>query len=83
MRTAFAFFALLLAASLPAAAQTSTPTGPGAAAEARPARGPEQSSVPSAAPPATTGQTTATKNPDPTVQQMNESERGKVEVNGK
>jgi len=83
MRIALAFFALLMAASLPAAAQTSAPTGPGAAAEARPTRGPEQSSVPSAAPPATTGQTTATKNPDPTVQQMNESERGKVEVNGK
>jgi len=83
MRTALAFFAVLMAASLPAAAQTSTPTGPGAAAEARPARGPEQSSVPSAAPPATTGQTTATKNQDPTVRQMNESERRKVEVNGK
>jgi len=78
-----ALLALVLGASLPAAAQTSTPTGPGAAAQARPTRGPEQSSVPNAAPPATTGQTTAERNPNPTVQQMNQSEKSKVEVHGK
>ena len=83
MRIALAFLGLAMAASIPAMAQTSTSTGPGAAAQARPARGPEQSSVPNAAPAATTGQTTTARNQDPTVKQMNESERKKVEVHGK
>lgn len=73
----------LVAASSAALAQTSTPTGPGAAAQARPSRGPEQTSVPNAAPAATTNQTTAAKNQNPTVKQMNEAERSKVERFGK
>lgn len=67
----------------PAAAQTSTSPGPDAAAGARPARGPEQSSVPSAAPPADTRHTTGAHNQDPTVKAMNEAERRKVEAHGK
>jgi hypothetical protein len=78
-----ALFALIMGASLPAIAQTSTPTGPGAAGQARPTRGPEQTSVPNNAPAATTGQTTAERNPNPTVQQMNQSEKSKVEAHGK
>ena len=83
MRIALAFFAFAMAASLPVAAQTSTPAGPGAAGQARPSRGPEQNSVPNAAAPATTGQTTAATTQDPTVRQMNDSERKKVEKFGK
>lgn len=83
MKPSLAAIALLAAASLPAAAQTSTPTGPGAASQARPTRGPEQTSVPAAAPPATTGQTTASRNQDPTVKQMNKAEGSKVEKFGK
>ena len=79
---AFIAFAVLVT-SLPATAQTGTPTGPGAAASARPTRGPEQTSVPNAAPPATTGQTTASKAQDPTVKQMNQAEGKKVERFGK
>jgi len=78
-----ALIALLAAGPLPAAAQTSTPTGPGAAAQARPTRGPEQSSVPSPAPAATTGQTTGAKDQDPKVKQMNAAEGSKVEKFGK
>lgn len=83
MRTALASFAAVMAMSLSAAAQTGTPAGPGAAAAARPTRGPEQTSVPNAAPPASLDQATTAKNQDPTVKQMNESERKKVEVHGK
>jgi len=82
MPIVLALLGLIMGASLPAAAQTSTPTGPGAAAQARPARGPQETSTPNTAPPATTGQTTA-GNPNPAVQQMNQSERGKVEEHGK
>ncbi len=83
MRIAITFLAFAVLACLPAAAQTSTPAGPGSAAQARPSRGPEQTSVPNAAPPATTGQTTAAPGQNPTVQQMNNAERSKVEVHGK
>ena len=82
MKTSLATIALL-AAALPAAAQTSTPTGPGAASQARPTRGPQQTSVPNAAPPATTSQTTGSRNQDPTVKQMNQAEGSKVEKTGK
>jgi hypothetical protein len=78
-----ALIALVAAASPAAVAQTSTPTGPGAASQARPTRGPEQTSVSNAAPAATTGQTTAAKNQDPTIKQMNEAEKSKVEKEGK
>ena len=83
MRTASVLLALAMLASFPVAAQTSTPTGPGAASQARPSRGPEQTSVPKAASPATTGQTTAAHDQNPTVRQMNQSERSKVETHGK
>ena len=83
MRIAIACLAVMMATSLPAAAQTSTTAGPGSAAQARPSRGPEQASVPNAAPPATTGQTTAAHDQSPAVQQMNDAERKKVEVHGK
>lgn len=83
MRIAIAWLAVMMAASLPVAAQTSTPTGPGSAAQARPSRGPEQASVPNVAPPASTGQVTGAHDQSPTVKQMNEAERKKVEVHGK
>lgn len=83
MKSTLALIALVAAALGPAAAQTSTPTGPGTAAQARPSRGPEQSSVPNAAPAATTSQTTAAKNQSPVVKQMNEAERKKIEKFGK
>lgn len=84
MHTRFAAtLALGLAAALPAAAQTSTQPGPDAAAQARPARGPEQSSVPTAAPPADTRHTTGAHTQSPTVKAMNEAERRKVEEHGK
>ena len=73
----------MMAASFSAGAQTSTPAGPGNAAQTRPSRGPEQASVPNAAPAATTGQTTAAHDQSPTVQRMNDAERKKVEVHGK
>ena len=51
---------------------------------ARPAKtGPEQTSVPNAAPPATTTQTTGASNQSPTVKQMNEDEKKKLETEGK
>jgi hypothetical protein len=62
-------------------AQTSSPPP---ATASRPAKQPqEQSSVPSNAPPATTTQTTGEASRDPTVKQMNEKEKGKVERGGK
>ena len=83
MRIAITFLAFAVMTGLPAAAQTSTPAGPGSAAQARPSRGPEQTSVPNAAPPATTGQTTAAPGQNPTVKEMNQAERSKVEVHDK
>lgn len=83
MKPMLASIALAAALAATAAAQTSTPTGPGAASQARPSRGPEQTSVPNNAPAATTGQTTASKNQDPTVKQMNQAEGSKIEKTGK
>ena len=83
MKPTLASLALLAALAVPAAAQTATPTGPGAAAQARPSRGPQQTSVPNAAPAATTNQTTAAKDQNPVVKQMNEAEGRKVEKFGK
>lgn len=83
MKPMLALLAIVAVGSFPAVAQTTTPTGPGAASQARPARGPEQASVPSAAPAATTGQTTGAQNQDPTVKQMNEAEKSKIEKFGK
>lgn len=47
------------------------------------ANGPDQNSVPNAAPPATRTQTTGQSAPDPKVKEMNERERSKVEREGK
>ena len=50
----------------------------------RPAKaGPEQTSIPNAAPPATTTQTTGESNQSPTVKKMNEDENKKIETEGK
>lgn len=84
MHTSFAaVLAFALAASLPAVAQTGTQPAPATTGTARPARGPEQSSVPTAAPPATPQQITGAQNQDPKIKQMNEGERAKVEKEGK
>ena len=57
---------------------------PPSATATRPAKQPqEQSSVPNNAQPATTNQTTGEASRDPTVKQMNEKEKGKVERGGK
>ena len=82
MKIVVAAAALMMGTSL-ALAQTGTAPDPGAAGAARPARGPEQTSTPNAAPPATTGQTTAARTQSPVVQEMNEAERRKVEEKGK
>jgi len=83
MKPILALIALVAAGPLPAAAQTSMPTGPGAASQARPARGPEQSSVSTPAPAASTEQSTGAKDQDPKVKQMNAAEGSKVEKFGK
>ena len=50
----------------------------------RPAKeGPDQTSVPNNAPPATATQTTGEANRDPTIKKMNEDEKQKVDTKGK
>ncbi|MCA6122492.1 hypothetical protein J6500_11400 [Bradyrhizobium sp. WSM 1704] len=44
---------------------------------------PDQTSTPSNAPPATTGQSTGEPSRDPTIQKMNDDEKRKVETKGK
>jgi hypothetical protein len=61
-------------------AQTNPPPS---ATATRPAKAPEQTSVPNASPPATTTQTTGESNQDPTVKKMNEDEKHKVDTTGK
>jgi len=57
---------------------------PPSATATRPAKQPqEQSSGPNNAPPATTTQTTGEAPRDPTIKQMNEKEKDKVEREGK
>ena len=57
---------------------------PPSATATRPAKQPqEQSSVPNNTPPATTTQTTGEAPRDPTIKQMNEKEKDKVERGGK
>jgi len=63
-----------------ASAQTNSPPP---ASASRPAKTPEQTSVPSNSPPATTTQTTGERNQDRTVKKMNEDEKKKVETEGK
>jgi hypothetical protein len=72
---------LLVLTSQYAAAQANPPPD---ATATRPAKTPEQTSVPSSAsPPATTTQTTGQSNQDPKVNEMNKREKGKVEREGK
>lgn len=73
--------ALLLAPAFGAQAQTGAPQG---STPVRPRGGPAlESSVPSAAPPASTTQTTGSTAQGPAVQGMNEAEKAKVEAKGK
>ena len=65
-------------------AANSQSNSPPSATATRPARQPqEQGSVPNNTPPATTTQTTGEASRDPTVKQMNEKEKDKVERGGK
>ncbi|MCC8978919.1 hypothetical protein [Bradyrhizobium acaciae] len=62
-------------------AQTASPPSTTAT---RPAKVlPDQTSAPSNAPPATTGQTTGEAAKDPTIKQMNDDEKRKVDTKGK
>jgi hypothetical protein len=72
----------LLLLDIPAArAQTGSPPD---ATATRPAKTPPaQTSVPGNSPPATTTQTTGETNQDPTIKEMNEREKRKVESKGK
>ncbi|MGY3131450.1 hypothetical protein ACVWZM_002132 [Bradyrhizobium sp. USDA 4501] len=68
---------VLLFATQTALAQTASPPN---ATATRPARVlPDQNSVPSSGPPATTGQASR----DPTIKQMNDDEKRKVDTKGK
>ncbi|MGY3692544.1 hypothetical protein ACVIGA_002624 [Bradyrhizobium sp. USDA 3240] len=72
---------VLLFATQAAFAQTASPPSTTAT---RPAKVlPDQTSVPSNAPPATTGQTTGEASRDPTIKKMNEDEKQKVDTKGK
>jgi hypothetical protein len=78
---------------IPKSGGTQTPaTTPTTAAEAkkpdatatRPAKdGPQQTSIPNAAPPVTATQTTGATNQEPKVKEMNEEEKKKIEKEGK
>ena len=77
---------------IPKSGGEQTPATPTTAAQAnspgttaaRPAKtGPEQTSVPNAGPPATTTQTTGESNQSPTVKNMNEDGKKKLETEGK
>jgi hypothetical protein len=73
--------ALLLVPALAAQAQTGAPQ---AATPVRPRGGPSsESSLPSAAPPASTTQTTGSTDQNPVVKGMNDAEKSKVEAKGK
>ena len=73
--------ALLLMPALAAQAQTASPQG---SSPVRPRGGPaSESSMPSAAPPASTTQTTGSTSQGPEVKGMNEAEQAKVEAKGK
>ncbi len=72
---------LLVAPVLGAQAQTAAPGG---STSVRPRGGPaSESSVPSAAPPASTTQTTGSTAQGSEVQGMNDAEKSKVEAKGK
>ncbi|WP_316396791.1 hypothetical protein [Bradyrhizobium sp. 33ap4] len=72
---------VFLFATQAALAQTDSPPK---ATATRPAKVlPDQNSVPSSGPPATTGQTTGEASRDPTIKQMNDDEKRKVDTKGK
>ncbi|SEE08914.1 hypothetical protein [Bradyrhizobium erythrophlei] len=72
---------VLLFATQAAFAQT---TSPPSTTATRPAKVlPDQTSVPSNGPPSTTGQATGEASRDPTIKQMNEDEKQKVDTKGK
>jgi hypothetical protein len=56
---------------------------PGTNADRPSKTGPEQTSIPNAAPPVTTTQTTGATNQEPKVKKMNEDEKQKIETEGK
>jgi hypothetical protein len=69
---------------LNAQAATAQTTSPPSATATRPATTPPgQTSMPNEAPPATTTQTTGEASRDPTIKQMNDDEKRKVETKGK
>jgi hypothetical protein len=71
----------ILISNLPVVAQTNSPPD---ATATRPAKTPpDQTSNPNASPPATTTQTTGQTNQNPTVKEMNATEKSKVERSGK
>jgi hypothetical protein len=82
MALAVPLLSSVLLLEIPAArAQTGSPPD---ATATRPAKTPPaQTSVPSNGAPATTTQTTGETNQDPTVKEMNEKEKRKVETKGK
>ena len=82
-RTALAL-SLLAGALLLNAQAASAQANPPRATTTQPAKNPpEQSSMPSNAPPATTTQTMGETSRDPMVKKMNEDEKAKVETKGK
>ncbi|QPF86081.1 hypothetical protein IC762_07210 [Bradyrhizobium genosp. L] len=75
------FAGVFVFAAHAALAQTNPPP---AATATRPAKTlPDQTSEPSNAPPATTGQTTGETSRDPTIKKMNDDEKRKVDTKGK
>jgi hypothetical protein len=69
---------------IPKSGGTQTPaTTPTKAGETTPPDATEQTSIPNAAPAATTTQTTGQSNQGPTVKKMNEDEKKKIETEGK
>jgi hypothetical protein len=78
----FMLAASLLSTVVLASSQASAQTTPPPATATRPGS-PEQTSIPSNAPPASRTQTTGQTNPDPTVRKMNEDAKRKIEVEGK
>jgi cytoskeletal protein RodZ len=74
--------ALLLTAQVAEAQNQAQGNTTPPATATRPAT-PDQSSLPSNAPPASTTQTTGQSSQDPKVQEMNTKEKGKVEREGK
>ena len=65
------------------AANAQTNTSPPAATATRPAKSPDETSMPNQNPPPSAGQTTGEVSRDPTIKKMNDDEKQKVETKGK